>query len=179
MRGNSLHYEATGEYDKHGLSKHPLYKTWNNMTQRANKHKNYIGIYVCDEWLSFVNFYQWSVSNGWSEGLEIDRLNNNLGYNPDNCRWATRQEQMRNTSRNKYFTYKGEDIMIVDICNKYNINRNTFNKRLRLGWSIDRIIETPLLDRRERMLGSKLSDQTKAKISERLKKNNNRVKNKI
>ena len=109
----------------HGLSKHPLYKTWNNVTQRVGKNKYYAGVGICNEWLSFVNFYEWSINNGWKLGLEIDRVDNLRGYYPDNCRWATRQQQCRNTSRNKYYEYKGERLMIVEICEKYNIPYNT------------------------------------------------------
>lgn len=161
----------------HNLSKHPLYRTWNNMTQRANKHKRYIGIFVCDEWLSFINFYNWSIANNWELGLEIDRIDNLKGYSPDNCKWSTRQQQTRNTSRNRYFEYNNEKLLLVELCEKYNINRNTFNKRLRLGWTIDKIIETPKIDSRERMLGNKLTQETKDKIREKLKGNNNRIKN--
>ena len=161
----------------HNLSKHPLYRTWNNMTQRANKHKRYIGIFVCDEWLSFINFYNWSIANNWQLGLEIDRIDNLKGYYPDNCKWSTRQQQTRNTSRNRYFEYNNEKLLLVELCEKYNINRNTFNKRLRLGWTIDKIIETPKIDSKNRMLGTKLTQETKDKIREKLKGNNNRIKN--
>lgn len=144
MKSTATHYDYSKDGKCfHGLSKHPLYKTWNNMTQRANKHKNYIGIFVCEEWLSFINFYEWSINNGWILGLEIDRIDNSKGYNSSNCRWVTRKQQTRNTSRNRYFTYKGSKMLLQDICDKYNINRNTFNKRDRLGWSIKEIIETP------------------------------------
>jgi hypothetical protein len=163
--------------ETHNLSKHPLYRTWNNMTQRANKHKRYIGIFVCDEWLSFINFYNWSIANNWELGLEIDRIDNLKGYSPDNCKWSTRQQQTRNTSRNRYFEYNNEKLLLVELCEKYNINRNTFNKRLRLGWTIDKIIETPKIDSKNRMLGTKLTQETKDKIREKLKGNNNRIKN--
>lgn len=162
---------------KHGLSKHPLYKTWNNVTQRVKSNKYYQDINVCNEWLNFIDFYNWSINNGWEKGLTIDRIDNSVDYKPSNCRWITHKEQMRNTSRNKYFEYKGKSLMIVEICEKYNINRNTFNKRLRLGWSIDKIIETPTLDRRKWMLGRKISESTKDKIRKKLKGNNNRIKN--
>ena len=162
---------------QHGLSKHPLYKTWNNVTQRVRSHKLYKNINVCDEWINFINFYNWSINNGWEKGLTIDRIDNLGDYKPSNCRWTTHKQQMRNTSRNKYFDYKGERLMIVEICEKYNINRNSLNKRLRLGWSIDKIIETPTLDPRETMLGRTLSESTKNKIRSKLKGNNNRIKN--
>lgn len=163
--------------NKHGLSKHPLYKTWNNVTQRVKSHKSYVNISICNDWLDFINFYNWSINNGWKKELSIDRIDNLGDYKPSNCRWVTQKEQCRNTSRNKYFKYNGESLMIIEICEKYNLNRNTFNKRLRLGWSIDRIIETPIIDARQRMLGAKLSETTKNKIREKLKGNNNRIKN--
>ena len=162
---------------KHGLSKHPLYKTWNNVTQRVKSHKSYQDINVCNEWINFIDFYNWSINNGWEKGLTIDRIDNLGDYKPSNCRWITHKEQMRNTSRNKYFEYKGNSLMIVEICEKYNINRNTFNKRLKLGWNIYKIIETPTLVRREWMLGRKVSESTKDKIRKKLKGNNNRIKN--
>ena len=163
---------------KHGLSKHPLYKTWNNVTQRVGKHKSYKNIEVCNDWLTFINFYNWSVKNGWEKGLTIDRINNYGDYQPENCRWVTMKVQSRNQSRNRYFEYNNEKILLQDLCDKYNINRNTFNKRIRLGWSVEKIIETPILDLREIRLGKKLSEETKLKIKEALKGNNNRIKNK-
>ncbi len=164
---------------KHGLSKHPLYKTWNNMTQRVKTNKYYEKINVCSEWLNFINFYNWSINNGWEKGLTIDRINNLGDYKPSNCRWVTTKVQMRNTSRNRYFRYKGENLIIEEICEKYNVNRSTFNKRLKLGWTIDKIIETPILDPKITMLGNVLSEETKDKIRQKLKGNNNRIKNRI
>ena len=162
----------------HGLSKHPLYKSWNNMTQRVGKHKNYLNISVCDEWRnSFVTFYEWSISNGWQKGLELDRIDNKGNYEPNNCRWTTRYVQVRNMSRNRFYKYKDDYICIQDLCEKYNLNRNTFNKRFSLGWSIKEIIETPILDARSRMIGTKLSQETKDKIRKKLIGNNNRIKN--
>jgi len=162
---------------RHGLSKHPLYKTWNNVTQRVKSHKCYAKINVCDEWLKFINFYNWAIANGWKKGLTIDRINNLGDYKPSNCRWVTQKEQTRNTSRNRYFEYKGERMIVQEICEKYNINRNTFNKRVKLGWSIEKIIETPKIDSRQYMLGKKLSQETKDKIRAKLMGNNNRIKN--
>lgn len=162
---------------KHGLSKHPLYKTWNNVTQRVKTNKWYKDINVCDEWLDFINFYNWSVNNGWENGLTIDRINYKGDYEPLNCRWIPMSLQSRNTSKNKYFNYKGENMIIQEICEKFNLNRSTFNKRLRLGWSIDKIIETPILDLSEIRKGKKLSISTKEKIRIALKGNNNRIKN--
>lgn len=128
----------------HGLSRHPLYKTWNNITQRVKNNKWYKNVNVCNEWLTFINFYNWSVKNKWEKGLTIDRINSLGNYEPENCRWVTMKVQLRNQKRNRYFEYNNEKVLLQDLCDNNNINRNTFNKRLRLGWDVKKIIETPI-----------------------------------
>ena len=89
---------------KHNLSNTKLFKVWCGMKDRTlNKndkaYKNYggRGIKICNEWLTdFMNFYNWSIDNGYKEGLTIDRINNNGNYEPSNCRWITMKEQSKN-----------------------------------------------------------------------------------
>ena len=79
-----------------GLYKHRLRKIYLSMKNRCYYkqdigYKNYggRGIKVCDEWLnSFDSFYNWAIQNGYEESLTIDRINNEDGYNPNNCRWV-------------------------------------------------------------------------------------------
>lgn len=88
----------------HGLSHHRLYIIWANMKQRCNnpnahEYENYggRGITVCKEWeTDFVSFYNWATNNGYDDNLTIDRINNEKGYSPDNCRWATKEQQYAN-----------------------------------------------------------------------------------
>jgi len=103
----------------HGLSKHPLWTVWYAMRQRCGytnggdkaNIKNYKdrGIQVCNEWLvDFKKFYDWAISNGWENGLEIDRINNNDNYKPINCRFITRKENSRNTRVSKWWVIHGK-----------------------------------------------------------------------
>lgn len=89
-------YSTTGPLSK-------LYRTWYDMCRRCNTDKAqssryyyHKGIGVCKDWLYWPIFAEWSVDNGWHEGLEIDRVNNQAGYNPSNCRFVTHVEQNRN-----------------------------------------------------------------------------------
>jgi len=128
---------------KHGLSKHPLYKTYKAMLHRCNNEKdpqyyNYggRGITVCDRWLeSFENFLEDMGER--PEGTTLDRINNNQGYQKDNCRWATQTEQCRNTRKNHLLTYKGETLSLEEWGEKYSIKPNTILTRIRRGWSVE------------------------------------------
>lgn len=89
---------------RHGLSKDGgLYTTWKAMNQRchnknskAYKHYGGRGITICQEWKgNFRNFRLWAISNGWVDGLSIDRINNDGNYEPSNCRFITLQENCR------------------------------------------------------------------------------------
>ena len=86
----------------HHLSTHPLYTRWAGMKQRVNdplKRNSYLdkNIVVCEEWKNnFLPFYEWSITNGYSSDLELDRKDNNGNYCPENCRWITHQENCLN-----------------------------------------------------------------------------------
>jgi len=94
------------------------------------------GIRVCDEWLNdYDAFCRWALSNGYNDSLSIDRIDNNGNYSPENCRWANRITQQRNTSRNKLININGTIKTASEWCECYGINLHTFYGRLREGWN--------------------------------------------
>ena len=110
--------KAKSFFYRHGQSRSRLYRIWSNMKNRCtcNTTPSYAyyggrGIKVCKEWIdSFESFRDWALVNGYEDGLELDRRDADGGYMPENCRWATRTEQMRNTrkrSNAKTSAFKG------------------------------------------------------------------------
>lgn len=130
----------------HGKSSTRLYITWNNMKQRCYnaKNKEYKdyggrGITVCEEWLDkengFISFYNWSMSHGYQDNLEIDRIDNDKGYSSNNCRWATRKEQLNNYRKNHVITYQGQQYSIKQLSEKLNISERVLRYRIESNWN--------------------------------------------
>lgn len=96
----------------HGLSKHPLYTKWLSIKNRcyikSNIEYKYYGgkgINVCDEWKNnFKAFFDWSINNGYSKNLTIDRIDVNKGYHPDNCRYVPMINQYYNRTDSFFIT---------------------------------------------------------------------------
>lgn len=122
---------------------------WFGMKQRCNnpKHEAYAryggrGIKICERWESFQNFME---DMGPRPGPEysIERLNNDLGYEPSNCKWATRTEQSRNTRNNRRLTYNGETLCVSEWAERFGLHHNRITKRLESGWSVEEALTTP------------------------------------
>ena len=124
----------------HGLSYHPLYNTWRDMKTRcynenSKNYKNYgaRGIKVCDRWLDIKNFIE-DMYPSYQEGLTLDRIDVDGNYEPDNCRWTTRDIQGQNTrdimSTNKS-GFRGVCWHKRDMLWRSQIGVN--NKRIQLG----------------------------------------------
>lgn len=129
----------------HGQSKDRFYQVWNGIKQRCyNPHnKNYHnyggrGIEVCDEWRNnFQAFYNWSMENGYKDGLQIDRIDNNLGYSPNNCRWVDKFTNNNNRRNNILFSYNGVTQSLRAWCRYLNISYKTCMTRYYRGHTIE------------------------------------------
>ena len=151
--------ENNGHY-KHGGKGTKLYEVWCAMKARCNNPKLKVyphyggrGITVCEEWLhDFEQFEKWAVANGYKENLSIDRIDNDKGYSPDNCRWATKEQQANNQRTTLTVEYNGVTKTLHEWAKVLEIKPHTLYHRIyKRGWSIERAFtEKVSLDRYHR-----------------------------
>lgn len=133
-----------------------LYQVWIGMRRRAggnrfkkdinDRHaKTYLHLNVAKEWEDWLVFYDWALKNGWKPGLTIDRINNEKGYSPDNCRWVSRAENNRNRRCVKKYLYKGEYLTLAQIAQKTGtLEKRLYNRIKNYGYSIEDAVNTPV-----------------------------------
>jgi hypothetical protein len=131
---------------RHGLCKHPLYMTWHTMTQRchnpvAHAYELYggRGIKVSDEFRDATRFLEYvdkELGPKPSKQHSLDRINNDLGYERGNLRWATRRVQSRNRRGLVLVRLCGEEMTLTDACEIFGVNRHTAYSRNRAGWPL-------------------------------------------
>ena len=131
--------------DTHGRTR--LYRIYENMLSRCynpSKGKGYEryggrGIRVCTAWLeSFESFRDWALNHGYDEDLELDRIDNNGDYSPENCRFVSHQVNNRNRRNNRLISYKGTVRCLAAWAEAFGIKPDTLRWRLNNGWSIER-----------------------------------------
>lgn len=135
---------------KHGQCESAEYNAWCKMKERCYnknikmyKHYGGRGIVVCDRWLnSFENFLS-DMGLRPSPQHSLDRFPNINGiYEPENCRWATKTEQSRNTRKTTFVTYLGETKSITEWCERLNISPSIVRSRISSGWRVDTALTT-------------------------------------
>ena len=138
----------------HGMSGTRIYECWTDMKRRCynTKNKRYQnyggrGIEVCDEWRNdFRAFHDWAMRHGYTDDLTLDRIDVNDNYHPSNCRWLSRAEQMRNTTKNHYITAFGETKTMTEWSEIYGVHRDVIKDRLnKLHWGAEEAISLPTL----------------------------------
>jgi transcriptional regulator with XRE-family HTH domain len=105
------------------------------------------GITVCDEWKEFLPFYDWAMANGYEEGKEIDRIDVNKGYSPDNCRWVSRRENGLNKRNNRLITINGETRTLSEWAEISGINYDLLWYRVHAGWTGTDMLKPPRTSR--------------------------------
>jgi hypothetical protein len=124
------------------------FKTWEGMMARCynEKHQAYHnyggrGIDVISEWRnSPLVFGLFLLKNGWEPGFEIDRIDNDKGYFPLNCRVVTSLKNHNNTRCNRRFFVYGESLTISEASRKYKIRYSTIRERLNRGWTEEKSV---------------------------------------
>lgn len=126
-----------------GSKRSPIYKAWLGMCSRCRskepeKSKNYLlrGITVCDRWKNFLLFKQ-DMEPDYKSGLTLDRKNNDLGYSPDNCRWATASEQQNNKTTTIFLTLNGKTMPLSHWSKETGLSCQVITGRLDRGWPIE------------------------------------------
>lgn len=134
----------------HGYYGTRLYNIWNGMLTRTKykgkkEKKRYWGrgIKVCKDWESFKNFKKWSLNNGYSDKLTIDRIDNDGNYEPNNCRWTSNEVQSYNKSNTKYFLYKDKKVTFGFLHKLSGINKQCLRARLKV-LTVEEAISTPI-----------------------------------
>jgi hypothetical protein len=122
------------------MSKTRLFRIYADMKTRCYNTKRPAyelyglrGIGMCDEWLNkggFEKFYEWCMNNGYSKDLTIDRINNDKGYSPENCRWTTCKEQCNNRRGNLNIEYNNETKTLAEWCDFLNMPYHAVYHRL-------------------------------------------------
>ena len=166
LRNELASEHMTKLHKTHGESRTPLYIKWYAMMHRCEnpndvnyKHYGARGISVCSEWRSsFIPFRDWALASGYSNGLEIDRIDVNKGYSPDNCRWVTHTENENNKRDNRIETYKGVTDTLANLCRRFNANYANTCRRLYEGLTIDEAFEKPY--RKTRMMNLTVNGET-------------------
>lgn len=151
--GVEMKREWGNSHTIHGDSKTKLYRKYKSMIDRcynpqSPKYQRYggRGITVCDEWKnSFESFKMWAYETGYSPDIDgrnfsLDRNDNNRGYSPDNCRWATAYEQMKNRECTKLYPYKGNDYSASEFADRYGIEKSFVYLRVKKGQSLEEIL---------------------------------------
>lgn len=133
--------------ETHGLSKTRSYSSWIALKRRCldPEYKEYHyyggrGITVCERWLKFENFF--ADMGERPENHFIDRVDNDKGYEPDNCRWLPIPESNKNRRCVRIFTAGGESLTVKEWAKKFKVSIGTINTRLTNGESFDHIYET-------------------------------------
>ena len=150
--GKKMRGVKSSQY-KHGLSGSRINGIYRSIKERcknknnpAYNHYGGRGIRICAEWDSdFSKFYEWSMANGYSPELTIDRIDNDGDYAPENCRWVSMRVQQNNRSNNVRITYNNETHTLSEWAGITGISKSALYHRYARGWPADKMLVVPVL----------------------------------
>lgn len=139
----------------HGMFGTRTYNCWRSMLDRCSKPKKYAyhryggrGISVCDRWKeSFENFLE--DMGECPSNYELDRIDNDGHYTPENCQWASHQEQTNKRSSNHFIEYEGRRLTIAQWSGETGISQGALWHRINHGWSVEKALTQPMKTRRQ------------------------------
>lgn len=130
----------------HGMTKHPARSSWKAMKSRCSNpknrgYKNYggRGIIVCERWTDCSNFIE-DMLPTWKPGLSLERLNNNLGYFPENCAWVDKKTQQRNMRKSRFLDSQWGRITWAEASERTGIPYTTIRNRAKTRTNLDDIM---------------------------------------
>ena len=134
----------------HGMSHHPAFAVWHSMKQRCNDKNHHAyhnyggrGIKVCERWQnSFENFWK-DMGASYQPGLDLDRIDNNQGYSPQNCRWTTRRINCMNRRKSRFIKTPYGKMSVRDFSEMTGIGTSTIEYRLAHHWPTELLCAPP------------------------------------
>lgn len=156
VRGSSLRSQNTkscgcvkrgGRKPTHGMSNNPMYLRWKTMLSRCHNpkstsYKDYgkRGVVVCKQWHTFENFLK-DMGNPPYSGAELNRVDNNKGYSPENCCWATDKTQSRNRRNTRWIKYRGKTMSLAEWTDALGLSYKVIWLRMKRGKSFSQAIK--------------------------------------
>lgn len=141
---------TTQTHVTHGMSKTPEFRVWTNMRSRCfcKSTPNYRyyggrGISVCERWAQSFEAFIEDMGLRPGNDYELDRIDNDGNYCPENCRWATRTVQQRNRRQNRVLEFRGERLCVTEWAEKVGLSVSGLRFRLKMGWSIEDALTQP------------------------------------
>lgn len=135
---------------RHGKRNHPLYRVWDAMRQRCLNPNNHAyanyggrGITIDPAWADFTNFWNWAKYR-WRKGYEIDRIDNDQGYSPENCRFVSIRRNNNNRRSNVHIYAFGEQKTIADWARDVRciVSYDVLQNRIKKGWQAEAALTT-------------------------------------
>lgn len=136
---------------KHGYTNNPVFNIWKKIKARCHDSNDQAyayyggrGLSMSEEWKDSFDTFVRDMGVRPSKNHSIDRIDNDIGYSKENCKWSTKHEQQMNRRNTIYVDYNGEKVKLFELCEKINVDYvRTFKRIMYYGWDIEKSITTP------------------------------------